>query len=133
MKKKLKETIFQFLRYGISGGLSFVVYFVLLFLFTEYGHLYHLTSLVAAYALSACVNFAVNRFFVFKSKNKKIWKEMISFGGVALFGMLLQAEIVWLCTEIFHWNYLWANVLASGVVYGVSFILNKILTFKNAN
>jgi putative flippase GtrA len=47
-------------------------------------------------------------------------------------GLVLQALIVWIGVEVFAWNYLLMNILASGVVYGVSFTLNKFLTFRNA-
>jgi putative flippase GtrA len=46
-------------------------------------------------------------------------------------GLVLQALIVWVGVEILELNYLLMNILASGVVYGVSFTLNKFLTFRN--
>lgn len=129
---KLSNTWGQFLRYGISGGLAFIFYFVLLFVGTEYFSLHHLVSLVVAYVISIFVNFTVSRFFVFRSKNAAILKEAVSFFLVAMVGLVLQALIVWVGVEGFEMNYLLMNILASGVVYGVSFTLNKFLTFRDA-
>jgi putative flippase GtrA len=89
-------------------------------------------SLVLAYFVSIVVNFTVSRFFVFRSQSSKIWHEAFSFFLVAMVGLVLQALIVWIGVEVFTWNYLLMNILASGVVYGVSFTLNKFLTFRNA-
>jgi putative flippase GtrA len=131
MNSKIAATWGQFLRYGVSGGSAFVVYFVLLFACTEYFAFHHLVSLVVAYVISIFVNFTISRFFVFRSKNAAILKEAVSFFLVAMVGLVLQALIVWVGVEILELNYLLMNILASGVVYGVSFTLNKFLTFRN--
>jgi len=133
MNKTIATTGGQFLRYGISGGLAFIVYFVLLFVCTEYFSLHHLVSLVIAYVVSVFVNFIVSRFYVFRSKNANIFKEALSFFLVAMVGLVFQTLIVWIGVEIFEWNYLLMNILASGAVYGVSFTLNKLLTFRNVS
>lgn len=132
MSKLLKGTWGQFLRYGVSGGAAFLVYFVLLFVFTEYLSFHHLFSLFVAYVFSILVNFVISRLFVFKSKNGKVFHEAVSFFAVAMVGLVLQGLIVWVGVELLHTNYLLMNVLASGAVYGVSFTLNKFLTFRNA-
>lgn len=132
MNKRIAATWGQFLRYGVSGGVAFVVYFVLLFFGTEYLSFHHLVSLVFAYVISIIVNFTISRFFVFRSKNVAILKEAVSFFLVAMVGLVLQALIVWIGVEGFEMNYLLMNILASGAVYGVSFTLNKFLTFRNA-
>ena len=131
MNKVISATWGEFLRYGVSGGSAFVVYFVLLFVCTEYLSFHHLVSLVVAYVISIFVNFVISRFFVFRSKSAAILKEAVSFFLVAMVGLVLQALIVWLGVEGFELNYLLMNILASGVVYGVSFTLNKFLTFRN--
>ena len=132
MNKALSTTFYQFLRYGVSGGSAFVIYFLLLFVFTEFFSIHHLVSLVFAYLVSIIVNFTVSRFFVFRSQNSKVLHEAFSFFLVAMVGLVLQAVIVWIGVEVLTWNYLLMNILASGVVYGVSFTLNKFLTFRNA-
>jgi len=120
----------QFLRYFLSGGSAFVVYFVLLFVFTEYGHIYHLTSLVIAYGISIFVNFFISKYFVFSSHQQKSSQQFVKFFSVALIGFCLQYCLVLLFTQVIILQYLIANVIASALVYIVSFTLNRLFTFR---
>lgn len=119
----------QFLRYFFSGGSAFVVYFLLLLLLTEWFYQHHLVSLVIAYMISIFVNFFLSRFFVFSRRDGHMGHQLGKFFGVAVFGMLLQYLVVSFLTSV-QVHYLMANIVASAVVYVVSFSLNRSITFR---
>lgn len=106
-----------------------MVYFALLFVFTEYGHIYHLTSLVIAYVISIAVNFSISKYFVFSSHRQSSSRQLAKFFLVAMAGLCLQLLFVYVASGRFGLNYLIANVIASALVYVVSFTLNRTFTF----
>jgi len=119
----------QFFRYFFAGGSAFVVYFALLFIFTEFFHVYHLWSLVIAYLISMGVNFFISKHFVFSSGKGESSKEFMKFFSVALLGLCLQYFIVSFLSGL-NIQYLFANIIASATVYVVSFSLNRWFTFR---
>ncbi len=119
----------QYIRYFLSGGTAFAVYFVLLFVFTEYGNIYHLTSLVIAYVISIAVNFTISKYYVFSNHHQKMKRQFAKFFSVALIGLALQYAVVFLLAESWSLQYLIANVVASALVSVVSFSLNRLFTF----
>lgn len=129
--KKTNNTYVQFFRYFISGGTAFMVYIVILFILTEYFNIFHLTSLVMAYAIAIIINFVISKFFVFQSKKEKYSSQFYKFFIVALVGLALQFLIVYVGTEYLYIKYLFVNIIASAFIYLFSFSLNKLITFKN--
>lgn len=128
---KTQDSRVQFSRYFFSGGMAFAVYFALLFVFTEYGRLYHMTSLVIAYLFSIAVNFTISKYFVFSNHEQKFHRQFLKFFVVAMIGLCLQYIIVSAFTGILALQYLVANVIASALVYVVSFCLNRLFTFRS--
>ncbi len=127
--RKTENAWVQFFRYFFSGGSAFVVYFVLLYVFTEYGHIFHLTSLIIAYLASIFVNFLISKHAVFSSHMQKSSRQFAKFFLVALIGLCLQYGLVYFFTSL-NLQYLIANVVASAMVYVVSFSLNRSFTFR---
>ena len=127
--KKTQNPWVQFFRYFFSGGSAFAVYFVLLFLLTEYARLYHLSSLIIAYVVSIAVNFLISKYFVFSRHDKVVHRQFLNFFIVALLGLCLQYLIVSYFTGLLGIQYLAANVIASALVYVVSFSMNRSFTF----
>lgn len=119
----------QFFRYFFSGGSAFAVYFVLLYVLTEYARLYHLSSLVIAYVVSILVNFLISKYFVFSRHDKPVHRQLFNFFLVALIGLCLQYLIVSYFTGLLGIQYLVSNVIASALVYVVSFSMNRSFTF----
>ncbi len=124
------ETYFQALKYFISGGSAFAVYFLLLTFLTEVFQIYHLTSLGIAYFLSIFVNFFISKYFVFVEKKNKSSMQILKFFCIAFLGLFLQFFITYFFTKFVDANYLIANVIASGFIFLVSFSLNKYFTFS---
>ena len=119
----------QFFRYFFSGGSAFLLYLFLLFVFTEYLHIYHLVSLIIAYSTGIFLNFFISKRFVFSSGQKSSF-QIVKFFGVGLVGLCLQYGFVWASTNFLNLYYLYANIIASAVVYVVSFSLNRWFTFQ---
>ena len=139
-----KKTLLQAALYFFSGGSAFVSYMAMLYFFTEWLHLYHLVSLVVAYALSICVNFVISKYVVFARRGAgeragghiqtnmraDARRELVRFCAVALVGLALQFVIVFLLTNLLLLQYFIANVIGSALVYLVSFSLHKFFTFS---
>ena len=127
---KSGKTHVQLLKYFVSGGMAFLSYILILFVLTEYLRVFHLVSLIIAYLASILINFNVSKYFVFKDGSQKTAVQFFKFFTVAMIGLAAQFLIVYLLTKFVVLNYITANVIASGLIYFVSFSLNKIFTFR---
>lgn len=121
----------QFFRYFFSGGSAFVAYYALLWTFVAVARLPEYPSLVVAYALSIGVNFAIAKYFVFGERSGHAGVQLAKFLGVAVTGLVLQTLLVYLMTHLFSVEFMVANVVASALIYVVSFALNRWLTFRH--
>ena len=82
------------------------------------------------FTCGAVVNYFLNRAFVFAT-DEGHGPAMVKFFLTALMGLGINMGLMYLGTAVLHW-YVWAvQVLATGFVFCLSFLINKIWTFKD--
>lgn len=129
----------EIINYIIVGGLTTIVSLVV-----KYGLLFTVLKaenpieLQIAVIISwiAAVSFAyiTNRIFVFKSKNKDIVKEIISFFGARVTTLLMEMFIMWFFINLLKMNsdffvFIWTLVTQVLIMIG-NYLLSKLLVFK---
>ena len=72
-----------FTGYIIFAGIATIVDFGLLYLLTEYAHVWYFFSAVISYSTRIGVNYATNKYLNFKNCNKRIFAQFGIFAGVA--------------------------------------------------
>jgi len=117
------------LKYGTVGAASAMVDFGALFILTDWFGVYYLVSATISFILSAIVNYTLNRNWTFRS-NGQHRKQVPIFLMIAVLGILLNNNIMYISVEHWHLHYLWAKVIAAAIVTIWNFFGNKYLTFK---
>jgi len=126
-------TLKQFLKFGIVGGTSALVSFVILFTFTQWVGVWYLYSSIIAYILSAIYNFSANKLWTFrnKEKGKAILNQALKFSLVISAGLTANTSIIYALTEIRGFDYRVSWVFATGVVAVWNYSFNRFWTFRH--
>lgn len=85
---------------------------------------------VISWVLAVAFAFVTNRVFVFKSKNKKVFKEMCSFVSSRIFSLFLDMLSMFIMVSVLSWNDKIAKLIVQVIVTVVNYILSKLFVFK---
>ena len=132
MLKKIKNNklFSQILRFGVVGGLAFLIDSSLLFVLTEYLHVYVLISSVISFIVSLIFNYILSIFWVFDVKKKQTWKEVLVFAILSTIGLGINQLVMYLGVEVFHIYYMICKILSTFIVMVYNFITRKIFIEK---
>jgi len=120
----------QLFRYLISGFFAFFVDALLLFLLTEYVHLYYLISVVIAYSVGLLVSYFTNIIWVFENRKKKQQSvELVIFIVISLLGLLFTFILMWLFTSELNIYYLYSKIITTIIVFIWNFVAKKWILF----
>jgi len=129
-KLKNNKLVLQILRFGVVGGLAFLIDSSLLFILTEYLHVYVLISSVISFIVSLIFNYLLSIFWVFDVKKKQTWKEILLFAILSTIGLGINQVVMYLGVEVFHIYYMICKVLSTFIVMVYNFITRKIFIEK---
>ncbi len=127
MKENKKKLLVQIFRFGIAGGLAFVIDYAILILCREVLHLPILVSSAIAFSISVIFNYILSIIWVFdvdKEKDKK--KNFIIFILLSIVGLILTEIIMYIGTDIAHIHYLIVKIIATAIVMVFNFITRKM-------
>ena len=129
-KYRTGSVLIQLFRYTIVGGLAFAVDFSLLFLLTEFLHLYYLVSAAIAFSCGLITNYTLSIIWVFdiRSVSSKPL-EFIAFAFIGIIGLILNHVFIWFFTEIVLFHYLVSKSITAVLVYFWNFTVRKVLLF----
>jgi putative flippase GtrA len=120
----------QILKYGLVGGVAFALDFSLLFVLTEYLHLYYILSATVAFVAGLLCNYFLSVYWVFNERalsNK--YAEFLVFSLIGLVGLLLNDGLIWSLTELGRIHYLASKVLAAVAVFFWNFFARRQVLF----
>lgn len=131
LNNELEALLIQIFKFGIVGGIAFIIDFVFLFIFKEYLNMPILIANTLAFTISTIYNYIASVSWVFnvkKEKDKK--KQFITFIIFSIFGLLLNDLIMWISTRIISIHYLLAKIIATAIVMVFNFITRKLFLEK---
>jgi dolichol-phosphate mannosyltransferase len=125
--------LFKFAFVGASGA---IINVLVLWLLTEFGHLFYLLSALIAIEISILWNFGFNTklTFKYKFKNKFILLDsIIKYHLASLVGLLINLSVLLSLTEFININYIISEAIAILLAFGINYILsiNYIWHSKN--
>lgn len=140
----MKKLIAQLLKFGVVGGISFVVDFIVYAVLTNGVGIHYLIAGACSFVVSVTVNYLLSMKFVFESKdNMKKTTEFAVFVVLSLIGLGLNSLILYFCVDIVYENWTWLNqwigidlmklaakIIATGIVMVYNFISRKIFLEK---
>ena len=132
MIKKLWENklIRQIIRFGIVGGLAFIIDYGVYALLTQVFSVYYILASVISFSLSVIFNYILSITWVFDVNKKQGVKEFIIFIVLSVIGLLLNSLILYLSVELLHIHNLIGKIIATIIVMIYNFITRKIFIEK---
>lgn len=132
----MKKLIIQFLKFGIVGGIAFVVdYAIMVFLTEAFGVPYLISSFIS-FCVSVVVNYLLSMRFVFVSRDDiKKQTEFISFLILSIIGLGINELVMYLVADVLIGDkmkraYLVAKLVATFIVMIWNFVTRKIFLEK---
>lgn len=122
----------QLLRYGVVGGIAFVVDYGSLWLLTEVCGLHYMLSAAVAFLLGLTCNYLLSTRFVFgESRLGSRWAEFLAFAVIGVIGLGLNELIIWLATDVIGLHYMLGKVISTVIVFFWNFLARRFLVFKS--
>lgn len=117
----------QIVKFGFTGGISFIVDYSVLVFLTEILGLNYLVSNCLSFIISVIVNYILSMKFVFKSVNDNKVFDFIIFIILSVVGLGLNSLIMFICTDYIGIYYMISKVGATGVVMVFNFVSRKVV------
>jgi hypothetical protein len=119
----------QFFWYIVAGGLATAVHYAVLIALVESSSLTAAPAAAIGAVSGAAVAYLLNRRKTFAGSSAGHTHALPRFMAIALLGAILNGALVWLGVQQLGWHYLFAQMLATLLVLGLTFRLNRLWTF----
>lgn len=127
MNKVLKNKLInQILKFGVVGGLAFVIDYTLLYILTEFLEVHYLISSVISFTVSVIFNYIMSIKWVFDVNRKQGIKEFVVFVALSIIGLGINSLIMYLMVDIMSIYYMISKLVSTAVVMVYNFITRKI-------
>ena len=124
MKNKL---ISQILKFGVVGGIAFLIDYAVLFCCEEFLKLGVLLSAGIAFTISVIFNYIASVKWVFDvNEEKDPKKNFIIFIVLSIIGLILTEIIMWFGVDLLKIHYLIVKIIATAIVMVFNFVTRKM-------
>jgi len=132
LKEKTDRIYIQLFRYGIVGGIAYMVDFGLLFGLTEYAGIPYLLSAAISFLAGLSTNYALSIFWVFKTRSMESrMAEFSIFAFIGLAGLGFNEFFLWTFTSLMGWHYLLSKLAATPLVFLWNFLARRFTLFSS--
>ena len=124
---KQEKLLIQIFKFGIVGGIAFVIDYVSLIVCKEVFHLNTLLAAAIAFTISVIYNYIASVKWVFdvnKEKNEKT--NFVIFIVLSIVGLIITEIIMWFGTDVMKISYLIIKIVATAIVMVFNFITRKM-------
>ena len=126
----MNKLIKQILKFGVVGGIAFVIDYALLYVLTEFIGIHYLISSIISFSVSVIFNYILSVKWVFDVKKKQGTKEFIIFIILSVIGLGINSLIMYLMVDIFKIYYMISKLVSTFIVMVYNFITRKIFIEK---
>ena len=129
--KKTDNSYLQFVKYFFASGIALVVDMGMLFVLTEYCHLYYLLSSTISFLLGIFITYLFSKLYIFnKTSVKNKTMEFSIFLLIGLIGLLLNNLFLYVLTEYFDVYYMFSKCIVVIITYLWNFFARKKFIFS---
>lgn len=122
----------QLLRYGVVGGIAFLVDYGSLWALTEWVGLHYMLSAAIAFVLGLACNYVLSTLWVFgESRIRNPWAEFLAFAVIGVVGLGLNELIMYLCQGVLGIHYMLGKIISTVIVFFWNFLARRFLLFKS--
>ncbi len=118
-----------FFWYTLAGGMATAVHYAVLLILVEAFGSAPSPSAVAGALCGAAVSYVVNRHLTFPGVKVRHHVAVPKFLAVAVAGALINGAFVWAGVHWLEWHYMLAQAVATLLVLGLTFQINRSWTF----
>ena len=131
LKEKTKKLLLQIFKFGIVGGIAFIIDYSIMVICKELLHFSVLLSAFFGFTISVIYNYIASVKWVFDvNKEKSKTKNFIIFVIFSVIGLILTELIMWFGTDIIKISYLIVKIIATIIVMIFNFVTRKIFLEK---
>ena len=127
---KNEKLINQILKFGVVGGLAFLIDYGLLYFLTEFCNIYYMISSVISFTVSLIFNYILSIKWVFDVRKKQTYKEVIVFVLLSVFGLLINQLVMYVGSDLLNIYYMITKLVATFIVMVWNFVTRKIFIEK---
>lgn len=123
---RLVAKLSGFIKYGLVGSVGFGIHLLVLWLLTEYAHLWYMLSATIAIVVAALNNYILNYHWTFKDKKANIHNKVAGYFQYLLsrgFTEGLYLALLYLMVDIVGFHYLVSAVLVQVVTAVVGYMI----------
>lgn len=118
----------QILRFGVVGGLAFLVDYGVLWALVELLSVNYLTASALSFSISVIFNYVLSTLWVFEcSGNSNKVGEFLVFVVLSVIGLLLNLAIMWLGVDVLEIYYLAVKICSTAIVMVYNFLSRKLV------
>ena len=118
----------KFWRYCLVGGVAAGLHFLVLILLVELTDMAPIIATSIGFVLGVILNYVLQYYWTF-SANGPHGPKLFKFTCIALFALAINGGVFWLANSVAGIPYLPSQVIATGLVVGINFQLNRHLVF----
>ena len=126
----MKKLINQILKFGVVGGIAFVIDYGILFLLAKVIGLNELISAAISFIISLTFNYFLSTKWVFEAK-KQTSKEVIIFVLLSVVGLGINEVLIYLGTKKLGIDVMIVKLFATAIVMVYNFITRKLILEKH--
>lgn len=126
----MKKLINQILKFGVVGGVAFVIDYGILFLLAKVIGLNELISAAISFIISLTFNYFLSTKWVFDAK-KQTPKEVIIFVLLSVVGLGINELLIYLGTKKLGIDVMIVKLFATAIVMVYNFITRKLIIEKH--
>jgi len=117
----------KLIRFAFVGASGAVINLLILWILTNFGHLFYLLSALIAIEISILWNFVFNTklTFNYKFENMSFFLDSaIKYHMTSFVGILINLSVLLSLTELINMNYIMSEIIAILFAFGVNYILS---------
>lgn len=123
----MKKLINQLLKFGLVGGIAFLIDYGLLFICTEWFGIYYFISSIISLSVSVIFNYIASVLWVFDvDQEKSKTKNFIIFITLSIVGLGINQIIMYYGVEVLNLYYMLIKLIATFIVMVFNFITRKM-------
>ena len=129
--KKYKEIINYLNVGGLTTVVSMAIFYGSTWTFLDGNDAFELqVANVLSWVGAVLFSYFANRVFVFESKEKNIFKELMAFLSSRVVTLLLDMGTMFVLSTLLHINYNFSKIVAMVLVTVGNYVISKVFVFK---
>ena len=127
----MKKLIMQIIKFGMVGGLCFLIDYGVMIFLTEIFNINYLISSGISFTVSVIVIYILSMQFVFETeKDDSAMKKFIIFVVLSVIGLIINQILMWILVDKIGIFYMISKIGATVIVMVYNFITRKLILEK---